>query len=217
MTKGPRGRTRLTNIGPFTYDETSPPEVPRGFSPPKHIDNARGDFRWWDRFPPGNQEKAATILYDPKKDRVFIENRINGPEGGQYTHDDMVVDIIEKSPFGKVPNLLLPGEAGAIKLGGGLNSTLNLPTIAGGAWVVTERLDEKKDFIESGERVKVEWFYKIVYTLKMIEFPDSATVVLKHKLGPRANTVFEADRKFFLEDAYRELQFEGMLPDSKVS
>jgi len=217
MAKGPRGRDRLTTIGPFTYDPASPPEIPRGFSPPKHIDNARGDFRWWTNFPSGDEDKAATILYDPKKDRVFIENRISGPEGGQYTHDDMIVDLIEKSPFGKVPKLMLPAEAGAIRLGGSLNSTLSVPTMAGGAWVVTERLPEEKDFIESGEKVDVEWFYKIVYTLRMVEFPESATVTLKHKLGPRANTVFEADRKFMLEDAYRELQFEGLLPDSKLS
>lgn len=217
MARGPLGNRRLTNIGPFTYDELSPPEVPRGFEPPEDIANARGDFRWWTRWEgAGPGDMGATIIYDPEADRVIIENRLRGPEGEQYMHDDMVTDLVERSPFPKVPDLMVSAEGGVVELGGDVQSTLSVPTVAGGAWVVTQRLPSEKTFAESGEEVKVEWFYKIVYALKIVDFPDDTTVSLKHKLGPRANTVFEADRKFLLEDAYRLLQFENMLPEAKV-
>jgi len=32
MPKGPSGEPRLTSVGPFTYDENKPPEVPHDFS-----------------------------------------------------------------------------------------------------------------------------------------------------------------------------------------
>ena len=202
MAKGPLGNRRITTVGPFSYDEKSPPEVPRGFEPPDDITNALGDFQWWTNWEgTGAGTLGATILYDPAADRVIIENRLSGPGGEMYTHDDMVVDLIEKSPLPRVPTPLVPAEGGVVELGGEVQSTLNMPTNAGGAWVTTERLEEEKDFIENGERVEVEWFYKVVYTLKMIDFPDFTFVNLKHKLGPRANTVFEAYRKFLLEDA----------------
>jgi len=215
MTKGPLGNERLTSVGPFTYNELSPPELPRGFEPPDDITNARGDFRWWTNWQ-NTDKKGATILYDPKADRVIIENRLSGPNNEQYTHDDMVVDLIEKSPFPRVPNKLLPAEGGTVELAGRTQSTFNIPTNAGGAWVTTERLPEEKEFLETGEQVKPEWFYKCVYALKMIDFSEDTQVSLKHKLGPRANTVFEAQRKFKLTEAYRELQFDDMLPESKI-
>lgn len=216
MTQGPLGNRRLTNIGPFTYDEASPPEVPSGFEPPDDITNPEGDARWWKNYL--NTDKlGATILYDPDADRVFIENRLRGPEGGQYTHDDMVVDIIEKSPFPKVPDKLLPAEGGRVQLTEDtVQSTFNMPTVAGGAWVVTERLPGNKKFLESGKQIETEWFYKLVYVLKMIDFPDDAFVDMEHKLGLRASTIFHAERKFKLEDAYLMLQFENMLPEPKI-
>ena len=217
MARGPLGNRRLTSIGPFTYDELSPPEVPRGWTPPEDIANALGDLRWWTRWEgAGPGDIGATIIYDPDADRVIIENRLSGPGGSTYTHDDMVTDLIQKSPFPKVPDLMVAAEGGVVELGGQVQSTLNMPTVAGGAWVVTERLSEDKEFAETGEDVEVGWFYKVVYALKIIDFPGDASVDLKHKLGPRANSVFEARRRFMLEDAYRLLQFEGELPQPKV-
>lgn len=215
MAEGPRGNKRLTSIGPFTYEPDSSPELPRGFEPPDDITNARGDFRWWTNWSKSG-DKGATILYDPREDRVIIENRLSGPEGNNYTHDDMVTDLVQRSPLPRIPDQLVPAEGGAVSIGGTVESTLQLPTMAGGAWVVTQRLDDDKEFIEEGEEIKVEWFYKIVHTVKKIDFPESTLVNLKHKLGPRANTVFEAERRFQLEEAYRELQFEGLLPEVKV-
>lgn len=213
--KGPLGNRRLTDIGPFTFDELSPPELPSGFTPPSHIDNARGDFKWWTNWK-NTDKKGATILYDPDADRVIIENRLSGPEGGQYTHDDMVTDLVERSPLPRVPDRMLPAEGGRVKLTEDtIQSTLNLPTMAGGAWVVTQRLPSDKEFIENGQGVKTKWFYKVVYALKMINFPGDATVRLQHRLGIRANTIFEADRTFELGDAYLMLQFENMLPEPK--
>lgn len=216
MARGPLGNRRMTSVGPFSYDELSPPEVPVGFEPPNDISNARGDLRWWTRWQgAGPGDIGATILHDPEKDRVIIENRLKGPGSEMYTHDDMVVDLIEKSPFPRTPSFMVPAEGGVVNLAGNIQSTLNVPTVAGGAWVVTERMDEDKEFAE-GDQVKPEWFYKIVYTLRLIDFPRDTTVDLKHKLGPRANTVFEARRRFEIDDAYKLLQFEGELPDPKV-
>lgn len=219
MARGPLGNRRLTTIGPFTYDEESPPEVPRGFQPPDDITNARGDFRWWKQWDGIEKGQAgATIIYNPENDRVFIENRVFPPQGygNFYTHDDMVVDIIENSPFPKFPDVSVPAEGGFHPSGDDLIGTFEMPTAAGGAFVTTERLAEEKIIIEDGEDMEIEWFYKAVYALKKVDFPGDTMVTLKHKLGPRAGSIFEARREFELEDAYRLLSFEGKLPEPEV-
>jgi len=215
MAKGPMGNRRLTEIGPFTYDEVSPPEVPDDFEIPEHIDNARGDYRWWSNYT-NTDKKGVTIIYDPSADRVIIENRLSGPDNNQYTHDDMVTDIINLSPLPRVPDTMVVAAGGVVKLADVPQSSFSMPAAAGGAWIVTKRLPSEKEIIENGEKLSIEYFYKCVYVLKMLDFPEDTMVDLEHKLGFRDHTIFTASRKFELKDAYLELQFENMLPESKI-
>lgn len=217
MAKGPLGNSRVTSAGPLTYDEDKPPEVPRGFEPPYEITNAVGDFNWyknWEGERLGSY--GLTGLYDLDNDRMIVENRQKGGGDGDvtYTHAHMTGDYIEKSPFPRFPQTSIPAEAGGMK--GRLS--VEIPTAAGGAFVTSKRLDEDKEFIEKGDkRVTTGHFYKYVYTLAKIDFPGDALVSMSHRLGKRAGQFFVAERKFPLEDAYRELSFEGMMPEPDVS
>ena len=216
MAKGPLGNSRFTTVGPFTYDENSPPEVPSDFEKPDEITDAVGSYTWWNNFNVDDvTDLGATILYDPQNDRVFVANRANPDGEGEYTHDDIVRDIITKGPFGKLPKELVPGEAGIVEISGDVRSSLEVPTQAGGAFIATNRLDEDKNIIEDGGKVEVEWFYKIIYTLKLINFPGNTLVMLRHNLGLFDNEIIKARRKFNLKEAYRMLQFERKLPEPK--
>jgi hypothetical protein len=216
MPEGPLGNKRLTSAGPLAYDEDKPPEVPRGFEPPQEITNAKGDFIWyknWQGEPLGSY--GLTGLYDPAEDRMLVENRqLDGRGQVTYTHADMVIDLIEKSPFPKVPDVTVPAEAGGL----GDSFSVEIPTAAGGAFVTTKRLDDDKEFIEKGdERATTEHFYKYVYTLAKIDFPGEAVVRMSHRINNRAGRFFVAERTFRLQDAYRELSFADMLPEPEVS
>lgn len=218
MAEGPLGNRRLTTAGPFTYDESKPPEVPDGFEPPSSITNAEGDFVWyknWKQQP--KRLYGLTGLYDVETDRMIVDNRLPN-ETFYYTHDEMVRDIIQKSPFPKFPAVSVPAEAGGFETGGELKLSAEIPTAAGGAFVATERLEEEKKLIEKGDPgATVDHFYKYVYTLRKIGYPSETTVRMSHSLGRRVGKRFVADREFPLADAYKELQFVGQLPEAEVT
>jgi hypothetical protein len=218
MPKGPLGGDRLTSVGPFTYDESQPPEVPGSFEPPSEITNAQGDFIWYKNWQDSPlSQYGLTGLYDVNNDRMIVDNR-QPNETFYYTHDEMVRDIIEKSPFPKFPSAVVPAEAGGFETQGVLKLSAEIPTAAGGAFVATERLDEDKEIIEKKDPAfKTNMFYKYVYTLAKIDYPEDTTVRMSHRLGRRMGQFFVAERQFDLSDAYRELQFAGQLPEPKVS
>ena len=221
MPKGPLGNERLTSVGPFTYNENKAPELPRSFQPPQEIMNAVGDFRWWKGWEgEGPGTYGLTGLYDPNGDVMIVENRQKGVEVNNvtYTHAHMVSDLIEKSPLPRFPQATIPAEAGGLRGDQEFQASVEIPTAAGGAFVTTQRLDEEKEFWEKGDnRVTTNHFYKYVYTLAKIDFPGDAPVRMSHRLGNRAGQFFVADRTFRLKEAYRELQFDGMLPEPEVS
>jgi len=218
MPKGPLGNDRLTTAGPFTYDENQPPEVPSSFEPPQEITNAQGDFIWYKNWQDSPADQyGLTGLYDPDNDRMIVDNR-QPDQNFYYTHDEMVRDIIQKSPFAKFPSTVVPAEAGGFETQGVLKLSAEIPTAAGGAFVATERLDEEKTIIEKGDSgATTEMFYKYIYVLAKIDYPGDTTVRMSHQLGRRMGQFFVAERSFSLEDAYRELQFAGQLPDPEVS
>jgi hypothetical protein len=223
MTEGPRGNDRLTSVGPFTYDETKPPEVPDDFEPPSDITNALGDIRWWQNWKDkGMTNYGFTGIYAVNQDRLIIDNRLAeyDPEAksGLYTHDDMVRDILTKSSIPRFPELSVPAEGGGIQMGDMITFTAEIPNPAGGAFIATDRLSSDKDLIEKGDsRMTPEYFYKYVYALKMLDFPDDTITKVEHKLGERLSQIFTAERKFELKDAYAELRFAGFDPEVKVS
>lgn len=216
MAKGPLGNNRLTPVGPFTYDPNKPPKLPSGFEPPSDVTNSTGEYRWWKEW----EDKPATEygmtgIYDIDNDRVVIGNRM-GPGGVDFTHDDLVTDYINRSPFPRYPDVSVPAEAGGIIVGDQFKASVEIPTGAGGAWVTLERLEDK-ELIEKGQPMDTEILYKYVYALALIDFPEDAVVRTSHSLGRRMGDIFTADRTFMLKEAYRELMFESMMPEPKVS
>lgn len=190
------------------------PAVPRSFEPPGETTNATGELRWWTGWQDaGPEEWGYTALYAPDEDRLVVNNRIGAGEGF-YTHDDQVRDLIERSPFPRFPETNIPGEAGGRAPGGNLTFSAELPTVAGGAWVSTERLDGDKELLEKGDRrVGLDDVYTHIYGLALLDFPDETVVTVSW--GGRGPGVTEDT--FQLESAYRELQFAGHLPEPKVT
>jgi len=182
MPKGPLGNDRLTTVGPFTYDETMPPEVPASFSPPSDITNAQGDFIWYTNWRDSPIDQyGLTGLYDPEQDRMIVDNR-QPDEMFYYTHDEMVRDLIEKSPLPKFPSTVVPAEAGGFETEGVLKLSAEIPTAAGGAFVATERLEEDKEIIEKGDPgATTDIFYKYIYVLALIDYPEDTTVRMSHR------------------------------------
>lgn len=218
MARGPLGNKRLTTVGPFTYDESKPPEAPDDFQPPDEITNPVGDFIWYKNWQGKSLPNyGLTGLYDINKDRMIVENRQMNNDS-TYTHDDMVRDFIEKGPFPKFPEETVTAEAGGMFMNDEFRASVEVPTAAGGAFVALERLDSDKQILEKGNpKVTVEHFYKYIYTLALIDFPEEAIVRAEHRIGRRAGQFFTASREFKLEDAYRELSFVNSLPEPKVS
>jgi len=194
------------------FDAT--PAVPQTFDPPGEITNATGEFRWWSGWEDADRsEWGYTALYAPGEDRLVVNNRLS-PGGGTYTHDDQVRDLIGRSPFPRFPEKNIPGEGGGRVFGGDAKFTAEIPTVAGGAWVATERLEGDQELLEKGDRrVGLDDIYTHIYALALLDFPDDTIVTASW--GGRRPGAEEAT--FRLESAYRELQFADHLPAPKVA
>ena len=220
MSRGPLGG-ELVTIGPFSYDPDSPPQCPPEFKPPDDIINPKGDLRWytnWEGEP--IEHYGFTGMYDRNEDRMICENRMMGYEGGEvsYTHDDMIHDLLTETPIPEIPEEVIASEAGGIRIGDEITISAEIPTAAGGAWVSTERLDKDITIIERGSgAMTIEELYKHIYTLALLDMPESTVVRVNHKLGFFENDLISADRTFNLGEAYRELQFVDEMPDPLVS
>jgi hypothetical protein len=217
---GPLGGPRLTDIGPFSYDETSPPKAPEDFTPPQ-ITNSFGDRDWWKDWAGRDPRKntgsimtkttdGAVILYDTSRDWLFIDNQSIFSDHSMQTLTmdsvDSFMDIeeIERESDADSPKI---SDTVASKLlffdrGHGIEPRLDIPT-PGGTVSAPNELIKKPDIMS---------VYKIVYPMNIIGVPENTVVDLEHdaSIGVR-------DRTVRLKDMYKELEIIDQLPKRKVS
>lgn len=225
MAKGPAKQDRIVSIGPLTYDETKPPEIPRDFEPPSIISNSLNqDDYWkdWDGRTPRPVQVSDKVFvgpspsdrpvwaygitgaYDHNNDIVVVDNR-------EWVHHPDQTDFVAKG-LSPIPEWWTLEEGLPMVWAVGF---AHFRRPEGEVYIPAADI-AKVDVMEGlgigVKEVKEEWIYKAAYACKILGVPDLTRVTVRHGFRRR----FEAERSVRMEDLYRELQFEGMLPETKI-
>ena len=218
------GGSNAMSRSPSNSSPEMPPPLPDPFSPADDVTNPEGNYRWYKNWVGKSAEAyGITGLYDPNEDRVIVENRLMEYEAGDadstYTHSDMVEDMLSAGAFVRFPDTTVAGECGGVEIGGQMTFSGEIPTVAGGTFVSTRRVGDNKEIIGKDDpEMTPTYLYKFVHTLALLDFPAVATISTTYspKNTRRGRGATIESRRFELQDAYAELQFEGMLPEPVV-
>lgn len=178
------------------------PPPPSGWTPPDDITDTLLSFTWYTDWTGLDPDRAgASTIYDPEKDRVFIEPR---PD---VFHDEMMRTMVSKSPLPQIPEVLHPAAVQKIDTG---EWGSDIPTVAEGLQLVVRDIDGS-EIRWSPEETEVAWVYKHVAAMYTVDVPPETTVQVGwHQRGVGNSASVE------LRDLYRELKFDDKLPRKKV-
>lgn len=226
MARGPIGNSRLTSTGPLAYDEESPPELPRAFEPPKVTDH-RGNSDYWTPFIEGRDVptdevptslRGVTGVYIPEQNWAIVDDRIEVHHTVQL---DRSLDSSNPVPSFK-ENDVIPFATDYVGNKGenviGLQGRFDLEREVE-YWKSFASIPEGGSLLDHDEpdvdvvEPDVTDVYKMVWPLKVLGVEPETLAVVKHTI----RRVGEAERKVYMEELYRELQFEGLLPEQRMN